>query len=287
MSIAKSINKIGHAMLKTLLPSETRSFLRGVERDISRLRLSIRNAKKAFRPYESSYQLNIENFGGFAIAYREGTADELVIKESFKNDIYFPALPYKPQQDHVIMDVGAHIGTFTLLAASKVPKGKVYAVEASKESYNYLRINISLNNIKNVKSSLIALAGEKGEALLHHDDRNWGNSIMRGFTVLSGPQVLSLGAEKVATNTLAGLMTDYGISKLDFVKFNCEGAEFPIILSTPVEALARISNMLILYHLDIAQGYSLNVLVSHLNKSGFATEFRYQTNDRGWIIASR
>ncbi len=27
--------------------------------------------------------------------------------------------------------VGAHIGTFSLLAASKVPKGQVYAIEAS------------------------------------------------------------------------------------------------------------------------------------------------------------
>jgi hypothetical protein len=82
-------------------------------------------------------------------------------------------------------------------------------------------------------------------------------------------------------------MIDHRISKLDFVKFNCEGAEFPIILRTPADVLARINNMLIVYHLDIAQGYSLNALVVYLNDSGFKTEFRFQTDDRGWIMATR
>jgi FkbM family methyltransferase len=281
-SSISSINEAGRSVLKKLLPSKTRKFLRAVQRDVLRFGLSIRNAKKAFRPYESCYRLNIGNFGGFVIAYREVTADELVIKHSFENDIYFSALRYEPQDDDVIMDVGAHIGTFSLLAAHKVSKGMVYAVEASKESYNYLLINIQLNSIKNIKPSLLALSGEKGDALLYHDDGNWGHSIMRPAT-----SRISLGAHKVPSSTLAGFMVGHGISKLDFVKFNCEGAEFPIILRTPADVLARINNMLILYHLDIAQGYSLNALVGYLNDSGFKTEFRFQTDDRGWIMATR
>jgi FkbM family methyltransferase len=278
----------GRTVLKQILPERTRKFLRAVQRDVARLKLSARNAKRAFRPYETCYRLNIGNFGDFVVAYREGTADEPVIDQSFKNDIYFAEMAYRPRDDDVLVDVGAHIGTFSLLAASKVPSGLVYAIEPSRESYNYLRLNVELNHAKNIKPICLALAGEKGEAFLHHDDGNWGHSIMRRFSVLSsvGNRV-SLGGEKVPSDTLAGFMRGHGITGLDFIKFNCEGAEFPIILHTPSEILGRIRNMLVLYHLDLAPGYSLDGLVGHLHASGFRTEFRYRTDARGWIIATR
>jgi FkbM family methyltransferase len=275
-------------VLKRLLPEKIRKLLRAAQRDVSRFALSLQNAKRAFRPYETSYRLNIGNVGGFVVAYREGTADELVINQSFENDIYFSELGYEPCDDCVLMDVGAHIGTFSLLAASKVPKGTVYAIEASKESYNYLRLNAKLNNITNIRPSLLALAGEKGDVFLHHDDGNWGHSIMHKFSILSlaGNQ-MSLGGERVPCDTLAGFMDDCGITKLDFIKFNCEGAEFPIILQTPREVLAKIGKMLVLYHLDLAYGYSLSSLLDRLHNSGFGTELRHTTATRGWIIATR
>lgn len=288
MRIPPSIVEASRNALKQVLPHKARKLLRAAQRDVARLRLSARNAKRAFRPYETCYHLNIGDFGGFVIAYREGTADESVIKQSFENDIYFSEMGYEPRDDHVIVDVGAHIGTFSLLAASKVPEGTVYAIEASKESYNYLKLNIQLNKVKNIRPSLLALAGERGEVLLHHDDGNWGHSIMHQFSVLSsvGNQ-LSLGGEKVPSDTLAGFMKSRGITRLDLAKFNCEGAEFPIILHTPPDVLAKIQKMLVLYHLDLAHGYSLDELLKHLNDSGFGTEFRYRTAARGWIIATR
>jgi hypothetical protein len=72
------------------------------------------------------------SFGGFEVAYRSRTTDEDVIAHSFDHDIFFTGVPeYRPAEDHTIIDVGAHIGIFSLLAASKVPRGKVYAIEAS------------------------------------------------------------------------------------------------------------------------------------------------------------
>src|SRR4051812_24781816 len=106
MAITSSIKHIVRVVLKKLLPLKARTFLRGIQRDLLRIRLSIRNAKKAFRPYETSYRLNIGSFGGFLVAYREGTADEAVINHSFDNDIYFRTLRYEPQEDHIIMDIG-------------------------------------------------------------------------------------------------------------------------------------------------------------------------------------
>lgn len=259
------------------MPEPALNALKATEREALRLQRSLRNAKQAFRPDAGSYRLALDRFGGFLVAYREGSTDEQVISDSFEKDIYFSQMPeYEPGEDHIILDIGAHIGTFSLLAATKVPKGIVYAVEACKESYNYLRINIRLNKLTNVRPSFLALGDKKGDVFLRHDEENWGHSIMRG---------LSFGGEAVPSNTLAGFMVDNAIPKLDFIKFNCEGAEFPILMRTPPEVLARIDKMLILYHLDVALGYSLTGLIDFLNKSSFRTDIRNRTTDRGWIVA--
>ena len=57
--------------------------------------------------------------GKFKISYRENSADEGVLRlYSFENDVYYKKVPeYHPKADHVIIDVGAHIGTFSILGA--------------------------------------------------------------------------------------------------------------------------------------------------------------------------
>ncbi len=73
------------------------------------------------------------------------------------------------------------------------------------------------------------------------------------------------------------------------MKFNCEGAEFKILLSTPVALLEKVDKILILYHLDLANDMSTEPLISHLKSAGFYTEIRQERGDkeRGWLIAVR
>ena len=136
---------------------------------------SLRNAWASFRPDEIGYTLSIGRFGDFNVAFRRGTADDAVIRESFDDDIFFSGVPqYQPRETDVILDIGAHIGTFSLLAASKAPKGTVHAIEASQETFNYLRINCALNPSLLIVPHHLALSDHDGEVTLHHDRGNWG-----------------------------------------------------------------------------------------------------------------
>jgi FkbM family methyltransferase len=236
----------------------------------------IKSAAHRLFPPPPSPTLALGRFGGFEVAYRQGTTDEAVIAHSFDHDIFFPGVPeYRPAPDHVILDVGAHIGTFALLAAAKVPHGKVYAVEASRESFNLLRINASLNRAHNIDATHVALSDRRGECTLYHDTGNWGHSIVAPMT----------GAgEAVPTETLADFFAAKHIHHCHFLKFNCEGAEFPILLATTPEVLARCGTLLVLYHGDLYGGDEAE-LMNHLRQSGFAISVRNQTERRGWIIA--
>ena len=261
------------------ISSRLKDGLQGQRDRYRALRRSVGNARRAFHPNEFGYRLAIGRHGGFRVAYRSGTADEAVIQHSFENDIFFPAIPeYEPAQGDVILDVGAHIGTFALLAARKVVSGRVFAIEASQETFDYLQINIALNGLGNVEASHVALGGVSGRTVLYHDRGNWGHSIMK--------QLSSVG-EYVDALTLADYMEEHCIERCALAKFNCEGAEFPILLSASEDTLARIDNMLVLYHCDIADGYDVDGLTAHLRAQGYRIELRNREGFRGWIVAQR
>lgn len=87
--------------------------------------------------------------------------------------------------------------------------------------------------------------------------------------------------------TLSQYLDDRAIQQVDLVKFNCEGAEFSILLSTSAEVLRRINKMIILYHCDLVKDADVAELIGHLSASGCATRSMNETAERGWIIATR
>ena len=242
------------------------------------MRRRLRNAATTLQTGEAGYRLGIEKFGDFTVAFRTGTSDVEVLEDRF-GDAIFAAIPdYTPQPDDDIIDVGAHIGTFALQAASKVPHGRVFAIEASQESFNYLRVNIALNQAFNITPVHMALADTVGVTTLHHDEGNWGHSITKQW---------SSHGEQVVTDSLANFCTVHQITRVGFIKFNCEGAEFPILLNTSIDVLQKFRSMLVMYHLDLVQGYTRKSLIDHLQSSGFRTTVIRDEGPRGWIVAKR
>ena len=176
----------------------------------------------------------------------------------------------------VLLDVGAHLGALSLLVAPRVRK--VYALEPSKNTYALLRLNTLLNFAVNISAERLALSDKDGSCKLFHapEGESWGDSIVFDHSRLS---------EDVPCMSLSSFLDEKRITKIDFAKFNCEGAEFPILLSCDGRALSRIGKMLVLYHCDLMPGASEKALVSHLEEFGFKTKIRNRSKDRGWIIA--
>lgn len=92
-------------------------------------------------------------------------------------------------------------------------------------------MNVSLNNAHNITPAHLTLADAPGVAVLHHDQGNWGHSIMKP---------LSANSEQVPKDSLSNICEAHGVADVSLMKFNCEGVEFPILLSTPVEVLQEI-----------------------------------------------
>jgi FkbM family methyltransferase len=219
-----------------------------------------------------------KKFGKLQIFYRAGTSDEDVLCHSFDNDIFMDSIPeYTPAENHTVVDVGAHIGTFSILLSGAVTKGRLFAIEASADTYKYLEKNIQSNSLDRVTPCLLALSDHNGTATLYHDltTGNWGHSLTAK---------LSNESEEVQCESLKDFFHRHQILFCDLLKLNCEGAEFRILLSTPVDVLRKISHMLVLYHEDLEANHTLPELQRHLQNAGFLIRFRHMGGLRGWMI---
>ena len=68
----------------------------------------------------------------------------------------------------VVIDVGANIGHYTLLAAAVVgPLGRIHAIECSPETLSMLSNNVSKNKLQNVLIHPVAAASERGTLSLN------------------------------------------------------------------------------------------------------------------------
>jgi FkbM family methyltransferase len=117
----------------------------------------------------------------------------------------------------VVVDVGAHIGYFALLAAKLVgEEGRVFAFEPVPDTYQLLCRNIEANNLKNIVPIPKAVWNQGGISMFTIRPESLAESSLgdRGY----GKQV------EVETVRLDDFFSDY-VGKVDFVKMDIEGVE--------------------------------------------------------------
>jgi len=83
------------------------------------------------------------------------------------------------RENDCVIDVGAHIGYFSLLSATLVgDNGRVFAFEPEEKNYRYLCENVALNNFGNIKISTTALGLEtKTAKIFINADNDAGHAL--------------------------------------------------------------------------------------------------------------
>lgn len=184
----------------------------------------------------------------------------------------------------VIIDIGAHIGTFSVWAAQKAASGHVFAFEPDPENYALLEENKHLNHLTNLHIVNSAVSEVRGQAMLFTSDyHNMTHSFFE-----EGTRDNTL----VDTISLADILQEYGLERVQYLKIDAEGAEYQIILKTPASVLQRIDKIFIEYHDYLNHGYDYKDLTGYLAENGFQTEigasaFHRHILKMGLIMARR
>ena len=165
-----------------------------------------------------------------------------------------------------IIDVGAHIGCFTVFAASKSPQAKILAFEPAPENYEYLWRNT--RRYKQVQLSNAAIGAEDGDALLQLHDSG-GHSLVRQ------------GQEQTPVRLTS--LKSYLTEPCDFLKMDCEGAEYEALYSLTDDEAKNIRFLALEYHhFSKEPGHNPNVLTQWLAARGFAMKLHRKSMLMAW-----
>lgn len=130
---------------------------------------------------------------------------------------------FTPKQGEVIIDVGAHIGAYTIRHAKIVGKdGLVIALEPDPENFRLLNENVKLNKLSNVVALRMAAYGSDGTSILYRK----GSS---EHSLISAHHEEFNGEINVPTITFDTLVRKFDINGVDWVKIDVEGAELAVL----------------------------------------------------------
>jgi FkbM family methyltransferase len=145
---------------------------------------------------------------------------KLVYVFGWRHDPELPFLARKIPKGAVVFDIGANIGTWSLILSLAVREnGKIMAFEPTKATYDVLSLNIALDPNVNISAFQYALSKDNGTIRLYHDVDSSRNSI--GKTRSDS----AVDYEEVQTRTLDRVASELSLHKLDFIKVDVEGAE--------------------------------------------------------------
>jgi FkbM family methyltransferase len=163
-----------------------------------------------------------------------------------------------------VVDCGAHLGAYAVVAARTVPCAAVLAFEPDPYNFRALAYNARRLSPGRVSISPKALAGTSGRAAFHLSGGTIGSSLFRRADTrrVVTVETTTLDAELRGLNLLGGLL----------VKLNVEGAE-PLVLAGMRETLARVEDVTLFVEVSpallAAAGTDTAALVRDLERDGF------------------
>jgi FkbM family methyltransferase len=179
-------------------------------------------------------------------------------------------LPARLEQRDVLLDVGAHVGSFTY-AALKRGAGAVYCCEADPDNFRLLRHNMRPYADRARLSFNAVWRSDQAVSHLHFDNPN---------PRATGAGGVSAGAagRTVPARAFDDLVSEAtrGGRRIRLVKLDCEGSEWPILLTS--RKLDLVDSLAGEYHLGDYSGpfavdgfpeFTPAVLERHLTDQGF------------------
>ncbi len=197
---------------------------------------------------------------------------------------------YVPSEGDTIIDVGAGTGWETLLFSRSVgTSGRVISIEAHPGTFRCLSKVCEKNRLENVTLVQAAVGDQEREVHISDSNGHEANSIIG---VGSGI--------RVAGTTLDSVFRSLGLSRVDFLKMNIEGAE-RLALSGMGEMAQKTKNVCIACHdflaneggpdemrtkADVIRILKQNGFAIFLREDGFFQNYVYGLNER-WLADTR
>src|SRR3989344_691845 len=211
---------------------------------------------------------NVGNQAKFKI--RANTSDRLIISEVWELREYNDSSDLAIKPDYNVVVIGAQIGIYTVLAAKKAFRGKVYSYEPFPESFALLKENVAFNNLKNVRAYNMAVSSSVGKKILYVSPTNTG-----AHSLFPDSAKRKL---EVKTTTLDKIISDNSLKQIDLLKMDVDGCEYEIFLNASDKTLKKIQRIIMEYHNHIVPGMKHTMIMEKLKQAEF------EVKDKGYFM---
>lgn len=202
---------------------------------------------------------------GYAIRIRRLTSDQAFVETMLvQHDYTRNGFQIRPTD--TVIDIGANIGTFALDAARCASQGRVLCFEPDADNFRLLQMNLRRNHCHSVTAVRAAVAGADGDVTLFCATEGGYHSIRseRGQHVARTEIVPGVSLERIFER--------HQVARCNFLKLDCEGAEYEILYALPPPYFRRIERIAMEYHGGadpVERRAQADALAAHLERQGF------------------
>jgi len=134
------------------------------------------------------------------------------------------------KRDSVVFDVGANQGSVTLVAAKRVPNGRVFSFEPVPQVFAQLKANVEVNGFRNVSLFNCALSDAPGTANMYTSlDVAIHSAVNEGLASFFSSDYRTSLLGVVEVKTMDEVVKSNAVERVDLVKIDVEGAELQVL----------------------------------------------------------
>ena len=183
----------------------------------------------------------------------------------------FALMLKKLKRGDTFLDIGAHVGFFSMIAAKLVgDEGEVYSFEMNPDNYSMLVMNAGLNNFMNIRPHNWAISNDSGPVQFWVNQDNDGGHSLWDCGKHSFNEKSRVSPQKMASYSIALDHYD-SLGRVHFIKMDVEGAEV-LALNGMIELLKKNLPIVALEinNFGLAQmGHSYQDIRVLMNKIGY------------------
>lgn len=185
-------------------------------------------------------------------------------KECFFDATYTKGFPTSAKSPKVVVDIGANVGYFSFAVLAHHPHATVYSFEPIASNFQLLQQYQQQHPQFDLHVFHQAVNGDGEPLTLHYDASDAFTTAATLFDVADQPDTIN-----VTATTLSAIMEQHRLSAIDWLKLDCEGAEYDIIYGTPAEVLAKVQQLSIETHVGPTATQQQAPLADYLQQQGF------------------
>ena len=219
-------------------------------------------------------EIELIHRSGIRIKLRPGTDDLRIVKSNFVKKNY--TRDFVPiTRDSIVVDVGAHIGSFSIMAARSAYK--VLAFEPEPNNYRMLKKNMELNHLENMSIFEVAVSDISG----YQDIYTYQGGSSADYSLYKR-EITNIKTGRIRTISVEDIIRREDLPRIDFLKLDCEGAEHDILRNISFETAAKILGIAMETH-SVPPGFSIDI-PNRLRELGFEVKM---SRNGGYLYARR